>query len=327
MVPPLEPPVPAGDQPAEPGEPPRPASDPAPASDLPGAGAPPPEGGPTLGRALAVLGVTVALTLLVFGLFYVFQPRAHRDVAMLWFSAAQSIAAVLLPTAIAFFWPRTGAPGRLPSYAPPRRAVIAGVFFVSLPLYALSAAMLYLVGAWDPARPAPGTPAAAAPAVPTAATLAGLWLVLAALPAIAEELMYRGMIQPAIAQRWGPVWGIGVTAVLFSSSHMEPAGFVPRVLMGAWFGYLAWRTRSLWASTWAHALNNTWGVALLAGMAYVTPHPFVVAVLALASLATGIWCLERAGWLGPQPEAPSALVAVGRLKETTTAPDGPAPEA
>ncbi len=277
-----------------------------PADQLPGA--------PALGRALALLGVSVALTLLIFGWFYVNGSRTGRDSAMLWFSAAQSLGAVLLPTAIACYWPRTGAPGRLPSYQAPSREVMLGALFVSLPLYALSAAMLFATGAWDPGKATPTAPGATPVPAFTLGALAGLWLVFALLPAIAEELMYRGVIQPAIAHRWGAAWGIGVTAALFSFFHMEPAGLVPRVLMGVWFGYLAWRTRSLWASTWAHALNNTWGVALLAGLDAITARPGMVAVASLASLGAGAWCFRRAGWLGQVGEPPSAPVAVLRLK-------------
>ena len=268
---------------------------------------------PALGRALALLGVYVALTLVIFGWFYLNAARGGRDATMLWFSAAQSIGAVLLPTAIACYWPRTGAPGRLPSYEPPSRDVIVGTLLVSLPLYALSAAMLFATGAWDPGRAAPAVPGQP-PAAPSVGALAGLWLVFALLPALAEELMYRGVIQPAIVHRWGAAWGIGVTAALFSSLHMDPAGLVPRVLMGVWFGYLAWRTRSLWASTWAHALNNTWGVALIAGLDLVTGRPLVIAAASFASLVAGVWCFRRAGWMGGVGEEPSAPVAVQRLK-------------
>lgn len=279
---------------------------------------------PALGRALALLGVYVALTLLIFGWFYVNASRAGRDTAMLWFSAAQSIGAVLLPTAIACYWPRTGAPGRLPSYERPGRDVILGALFVSLPLYALSAAMLFAAGAWEPGRATPTAPGQA-PAAPAAGALVGLWVVFALLPALAEELMYRGVIQPAIVHRWGAAWGIGVTAGLFSFFHMEPAGLLPRFLMGAWFGYLAWRTRSLWASTWAHALNNTWGVALLAGQDLVTGRPLVVAAAASASLAAASLCFYRAGWRGAGEEPPSAPVAVQRLKgEDGDVEEGPA---
>lgn len=277
-----------------------------------------PDAAPALGRALALLGVSVALTLLIFGWFYVNGSRSGRDAAMLWFSAWQSLGAVLLPTVIACYWPPGGAPGRLPAYARPSRDVVLGALFVSLPLYALSAAWLFATGAWDPGSVVTPTPGPQAPApragAPSPAALAGLWLVFAALPAVAEELMYRGLIQPAIAHRWGAAWGIGVTAALFSFFHMEPAGLLPRMLMGVWFGWLAWRTRSLWASTWAHALNNTWGVLLLAGMGVVTGRPGWVAAVSLASLGAGVAFFWRAGWFRATTEEPSAATAVLRLK-------------
>ena len=82
---------------------------------------------PSLGRALALLGVSVVLMLLIFGAFYIYQTRA-RDLNAPLFSAAISLGAVMLPTVVACFWPRGGAPGRLPSYGPPARAVAASAF-------------------------------------------------------------------------------------------------------------------------------------------------------------------------------------------------------
>lgn len=82
--------------------------------------------------------------------------------------------------------------------------------------------------------------------------------VVAFMAGISEEMFFRGamlkMITPDYRRAHFAIW---VVAVVFSVFHMQFYGFVPRVLLGAWFGYLLWWTRSLWVPIIAHALNNS----------------------------------------------------------------------
>ena len=50
---------------------------------------------------------------------------------------------------------------------------------------------------------------------------------------------------------------IWTTAIIFSAMHFQFYGFIPRVLLGAFFGYLAFWSGSLWLPIFAHALNNS----------------------------------------------------------------------
>ena len=50
---------------------------------------------------------------------------------------------------------------------------------------------------------------------------------------------------------------IWITAIIFSAVHFQFYGFIPRVLLGAFFGYLALWSGSLWLPIFAHALNNS----------------------------------------------------------------------
>ncbi|MEB3223443.1 MAG: CPBP family intramembrane glutamic endopeptidase [Candidatus Sericytochromatia bacterium] len=250
-----------------------------------------------LGRAVGLWLTSLGLMGVVSLAFYYLGPL--RDMEP-WFFAAVAVLAVLAPSVTACYWPRQGAPGRLPLYLPPRRAVVVAAVCISLPLYVMSAAIIVSMGDGKAVGGMPqGLSGAAAPST---LGLTGLWLAYALLPAIAEEMLFRGLIQPALTARFGVVWGIGVTAVLFTASHMEAAGVLPRVLLGLWFGWLTWRTGSLWASTWAHAWNNTWAVLyFLVGQAWVTGHPWLLAGSAVAGLAAGVVLLWRdapPGWLG-----------------------------
>lgn len=88
--------------------------------------------------------------------------------------------------------------------------------------------------------------------------------VIALLPAIGEELVFRGMIQPELyrAGRNQHV-AIWVTAILFSAFHMQFFGFVPRMLLGALFGYLYVWSGSLFVPMIAHFVNNGFAVIMV----------------------------------------------------------------
>ena len=83
------------------------------------------------------------------------------------------------------------------------------------------------------------------------------------LTAIAEEFMFRGVLQ-TILVRWtknthAAIW---ITAILFSAFHMEFYGFLPRMFLGALFGYFVVWSGSIWPAVWGHFLNN--GSAVIA---------------------------------------------------------------
>jgi len=82
-------------------------------------------------------------------------------------------------------------------------------------------------------------------------------LSVAGLPAIFEELSFRGVLQPLLIRATGSAfWGIALTAIVFSAIHFQFYGFLPRVLLGALFGWLAYRSGSLIPGMAAHFANN-----------------------------------------------------------------------
>lgn len=96
-------------------------------------------------------------------------------------------------------------------------------------------------------------------------------LLMAALPALAEELTFRGVLQRLFQARDErredkgqriPHMAIWCTAILFSAIHLQFYGFVPRMLMGALFGYaLAW-SGTLWLPILMHLTNNAMAVLI-----------------------------------------------------------------
>ena len=86
-------------------------------------------------------------------------------------------------------------------------------------------------------------------------------LIMAVLPAIGEELMFRGLIQKHLID-WTkkPHLAILFSAIIFSAVHFQFYGFFPRVLLGMLFGYLAYYSGSLWPAIFAHFFNNLMAV-------------------------------------------------------------------
>ena len=82
-------------------------------------------------------------------------------------------------------------------------------------------------------------------------------LVIAVLPALGEELVFRGFVQQQLTKYFkSPVAGIWLAAIIFSLIHFQFQGFIPRALLGALLGYLYFWTGNLWVPIVAHFFNN-----------------------------------------------------------------------
>lgn len=95
-------------------------------------------------------------------------------------------------------------------------------------------------------------------------------LVLALVPAIAEELFFRGALQRLLTDAINAHLAIWAAAFVFSAIHFQFYGFVPRLLLGAALGYLYWYSGSLWPSVVAHFVNNAMTVILAFAAARTT---------------------------------------------------------
>ncbi|RZL26927.1 MAG: CPBP family intramembrane metalloprotease [Pedobacter sp.] len=86
-------------------------------------------------------------------------------------------------------------------------------------------------------------------------------IMIAVLPAIGEELMFRGGVQRSLTKAFNsPHLAIWLTAIIFSAIHVQFYGFIPRMLLGAGFGYLYFYSGSLWYAMLAHFINNAYAV-------------------------------------------------------------------
>ena len=89
-------------------------------------------------------------------------------------------------------------------------------------------------------------------------------LVIAVIPAIGEEVLFRGILQRnLIIWTKNPHVGIWLAAALFSAIHVQFLGFVPRMLLGALFGYLYLWSGNIWVPILAHFVNNGFTVLMV----------------------------------------------------------------
>jgi len=89
-------------------------------------------------------------------------------------------------------------------------------------------------------------------------------LVIGVLAGIGEEMFFRGLLQPKMHLYTGNAHlGVWVTAIIFSAIHVQFFGFLPRVFLGAIFGYMYLYSGSLVYPIFGHILNNSFTVLLV----------------------------------------------------------------
>ncbi len=83
------------------------------------------------------------------------------------------------------------------------------------------------------------------------------FVVIAVIPAFGEEIVFRGIIQNEFYRGTKNIHiAIWMSAIIFSAFHIQFFGFVPRMLLGALFGYLYYWSGNLYLAVLAHFLNN-----------------------------------------------------------------------
>ncbi|RZK43910.1 MAG: CPBP family intramembrane metalloprotease [Pedobacter sp.] len=88
-------------------------------------------------------------------------------------------------------------------------------------------------------------------------------LIIAIVPAICEEFLFRGALQRIFLRGiYNHHIAIWLGAAVFSAIHLQFFGFFPRLFLGAAFGYIYYWTGSLWYPIFAHFLNNGFAVAV-----------------------------------------------------------------
>jgi membrane protease YdiL (CAAX protease family) len=84
--------------------------------------------------------------------------------------------------------------------------------------------------------------------------------VVAVVPSIVEELLFRGLIQKTFERLMSPVVAAVLAGTIFGLYHMNPFEIVPLIGLGVFFGLLRYRSQSLLVPVAAHFFNNLMAV-------------------------------------------------------------------
>ena len=87
-------------------------------------------------------------------------------------------------------------------------------------------------------------------------------LIIAVVPAISEEVMFRGYIQKSFEFKIKPFWAALITAIFFGLYHFNPYGLLPLIALGFYFGFAAYISKSLIVPMFLHFLNNFGAIML-----------------------------------------------------------------
>jgi membrane protease YdiL (CAAX protease family) len=81
--------------------------------------------------------------------------------------------------------------------------------------------------------------------------------IIAILPAIGEELLFRGVLQRLLIDFFRSKHiGVIIGAIIFSAFHLQFFGFLPRMILGLYLGYILLWSKNLWVPIIVHFTNN-----------------------------------------------------------------------
>ena len=98
----------------------------------------------------------------------------------------------------------------------------------------------------------------------SALVIVSLYLALAAMPAIIEEFVFRGILQHRMhVSGLKPLWAIGLSSLIFCIMHLQLVNLLPMMILSSILGWLYYHGQSLHYSGLFHALNNGLSITVL----------------------------------------------------------------
>lgn len=91
-------------------------------------------------------------------------------------------------------------------------------------------------------------------------------LHMALVPAICEEVLFRGYLLSAFEKSWGIVAAIVISSLVFGAFHVQLPNLIPLTVLGAVMAVMTWLSGSVWPAVLAHFVNN--GMAVVLGSTY-----------------------------------------------------------
>lgn len=159
-----------------------------------------------------------------------------------------------------------------------------------------------------------------------------VWMLIATtfvvgfMAGLSEEMLFRGTIQRTMQDsRLNTHVVVWIVAIIFSAFHLQFYGFVPRMVLGLWLGYLFLWSRNLWVPIIAHTLNNSTvvvfsyltnkgfvpeGIADEVGIPADGTLPWIAVASIIASISVAVWAsqaLRRSQTPPPLPQMASEV--------------------
>jgi len=124
-------------------------------------------------------------------------------------------------------------------------------------------------------------------------SLAAALVMFALVPAVCEELLFRGVLARALGRPLRLAAAAAISAVVFSAYHLSLAQALPTLTLGFVLALIAIRADSVLPTMIAHALNNALAILMsrdelpaIAG--WLTRHPIAALAGGAASTAFGV---------------------------------------
>ena len=246
--------------------------------------------------AASFILVIILSSLLVGGIGFIIATAAYDNLsepgAMRWLQLTNSLGVFLVPPLVLMWWSKSSPQAFLgwrsasitPSGWGALLLIIAGSFFTIDTLAHLNMVLLPEAPWVEELKAQEATVKLALDIllrdmVPT--TLLANALIMVVVPAVGEELFFRGAVQGLLGQKFNHHIAIAGTALFFALGHMQPLSVLPILFMGMVFGYLKHWTGSIWVPIGLHFINN----ATALGSAYLNDGR----LLEESAMAGSIW--------------------------------------
>lgn len=113
---------------------------------------------------------------------------------------------------------------------------------------------------------------------------------------IAEEFLFRGVVFNTLKKKFSPAWTIVIQGILFGVFHLNLVQGSYATLLGIVFGYVTYKTKSLWPAIIMHIVNNSMSfiITIILGDYNLSVGGFTIqAVVAVIGIACLLFLVSR----------------------------------
>ncbi len=126
-------------------------------------------------------------------------------------------------------------------------------------------------------------------------------IAIAVIPAICEEILFRGYILRAFEKSWGIITAIFVSGLFFGLFHLQAANFMPLATLGVVLAAMTWLSGSIWPAIFAHFVNNATAVIVginfpelfFQDMSYESLPPFWLLIVSIVLTCLVIYAMLK----------------------------------